>query len=79
MEALTDNERKILRLILSEPDHQLRPSDLVRKTNLSPRKVRTALKNLQGRALISRKPDFQDLRSYYYYPTDQAAVAEQGA
>lgn len=64
---LSDTEKIIYDIIVSEPKKELKPTELVRKTKLSPRKVRTALKRLEEKDLISKKPDFLDLRSHLYY------------
>ena len=66
-ESLSETERIIYNIIINEPKKELKPTELVRKTKLSPRKVRTALKRLEEKELIFKKPDFLDLRSHLYY------------
>lgn len=64
---LSDTEKIIYNIIVNEPKKELKPTELVKKTKLSPRKVRTALKRLEEKDLVSKKPDFLDLRSHLYY------------
>lgn len=62
---LTGTEALIYQILQKEK--QAKPTDLVKKTDLSPRSVRNTLKKLQKRDLVSRRPDLLDLRSHYYY------------
>ncbi|OLS24626.1 MAG: hypothetical protein HeimC3_18980 [Candidatus Heimdallarchaeota archaeon LC_3] len=64
---LSDTELIIYNIITKEPKKELKPTELVRITKLSPRKIRTALKRLEEKELVSKKPDFMDLRSHLYY------------
>lgn len=64
---LSVTELIIYNIITKEPRKELKPTELVRITKLSPRKIRTALKRLEEKELISKKPDFMDLRSNLYY------------
>jgi DNA-binding MarR family transcriptional regulator len=64
---LSDTEKIIYNIIVNEPKKELKPTELVRKTKLSARKVRTALKRLEEKDLVSKRPDFLDLRSHLYY------------
>ncbi len=44
----------------------LKPADIQKKTKLSPRTVRKALKILRMKGYIKNIPDMTDLRSQYY-------------
>ena len=44
----------------------MKPLKIVDLTNLSPRSVRHALKKLENKDLVSKSPDFSDLRSSFY-------------
>ncbi len=44
----------------------LKPSDIQKKTRLSPRTVRKALKILRSKGYVKNIPDLRDLRSQYY-------------
>ncbi len=64
---LSDTELIVYNIITKEPRKELKPTDLVRISKLSPRKIRTALKRLEEKKLVFKKPDFMDLRSHLYY------------
>lgn len=61
-------EKRIFDVIRTEK--RIKPSQIVRATELSPRSVRHALKKLQDKELIAKTPDLYDLRSFYYYITN---------
>ncbi len=44
----------------------LKPADIQKKTRLSPRTVRKALKILRSKGYVKNIPDMRDLRSQYY-------------
>ncbi len=57
-------EKKIYNVIRVEK--KVKPLKIVDLTNLSPRSVRHALKKLENKDLVSKSPDFSDLRSSFY-------------
>ena len=44
----------------------MKMEDIQRKTKLSARTVRNAIKRLKNECMIQQIPDFRDLRSHYY-------------
>ena len=71
---LTSIEKVLYETLKSYPNFEARPSELIKKTSLSPRNVRKALKKLQDLELVSTKPDFMVLRSHFYYLTESTLV-----
>jgi DNA-binding MarR family transcriptional regulator len=78
-EVLSETELQIYNIIKSNPEKMHKPADLVKKTNLSARKIRIALKKLENKDLILKRPDFLDLRSYYYYASESTNTTEQSS
>lgn len=60
------NATAILKILMDEPV-KYKPLDLAEKVSQNPRTVRYALKKLLDLGYVSREPDLEDLRTFYYY------------
>lgn len=58
--------KKVLKRLFSNKK-PMKTGELVNELNLNLRSVRYALKVLEEMELIKRQPDFNDLRTHYYY------------
>lgn len=65
MTKLTKLSKKVLNRLIKT--NYMKPHELVHELDMNLRSIRYALKLLEDQQLIERRPDFEDLRTYYYY------------
>lgn len=70
------NAVSILKILRNNEQAKFKPLDLADKVSQNPRTVRYALKKLLDLGYVSREPDLEDLRTFYYFVESEDNTAE---
>ncbi|MHA1990919.1 MAG: winged helix-turn-helix domain-containing protein [Candidatus Hodarchaeales archaeon] len=70
------NAISILKILRNNEKSKYKPLDLADKVSQNPRTVRYALKKLLDLGYVSREPDLEDLRTFYYFVQSDEVIEQ---
>ena len=70
------NAISILKILRNNEKSKYKPLDLADKVSQNPRTVRYALKKLLDLGYVSREPDLEDLRTFYYFVQSEEMIEQ---